>query len=124
MKVVTTSADEREKVLPLSSKLKSLPEPWSKVYVKKDLHPVYSKENQRIRKKRYDLQTQFNNNNERREVKIVNGQLQVDGVTVDRNLFFSLSASILKAQIKILFWNINGVGNKLEKIAFKKLLAK
>ena len=88
MKVVTTSADERDKVLPLSSKLKSLPEPWSKVYVKKDLHPVYSKENQRIRKKRYDLQTQFNNNNEQREVKIVNGQLQVDGVTVDRNLFF------------------------------------
>ena len=88
MKVVTTSAEERDKVLPLSSKLKSLPEPWSKVYVKKDLHPVYSKENQRIRKKRYDLQTQFTNNNEQREVKIVNGQLQVDGVTVDRNLFF------------------------------------
>ena len=88
MKVVTTSAEEREKVLPLSSKLKSLPEPWSKVYVKKDLHPVYSKENRRIRKKRFDLQTQFTNNNEQREVKIVNGQLQVDGVTVDRNLFF------------------------------------
>ena len=78
----------RDKVLPLSSKIKSLPEPWSKVYLKKDLHPVYSKENQRIRKKRYDLQTQFTNNNEQREVKIVRGQLQVDGVTVDRNLFF------------------------------------
>ena len=88
MKITTTSTEERDKVLPLSSKLKPQPEPWSKVYLKKDLHPVYSKENQRIRKKRYDLQTQFTNNNEQHEVKIVRGQLQVDGVTVDRNLFF------------------------------------
>ena len=88
MKVTTTSTEERDKVLPLSSKLKSQPEPWSKIYIKKDLHPVYSKENQRIRKKRYDLQTQFISNNEQRKVEIVKGQLQVDGVTVDRNLFF------------------------------------
>ena len=88
MKVTTTSTEERDKVLPLSSKLKTQPEPWSKIYIKKDLHPVYSKENQRIRKKRYDLQTQFTNNNEQRKVEIVKGQLQVDGVTVDRNLFF------------------------------------
>ena len=56
--------------------------------MKKDLHPVYAKENQRIRKKRYDLATQFSKNNEEKEVKIVKGALQVNGVTVDRNLFF------------------------------------
>ena len=56
--------------------------------MKKDLHPVYAKENQDIRKKPYDLATQFSKNNEEKEVKIVKGALQVNGVTVDRNLFF------------------------------------
>ena len=87
IKIVTTSIDEREKVLSLAPHLKTQPA-WSKVFMKKDLHPVYAKENQRIRKKRYDLATQFSNNNEQKEVKIVKGALQVDGVTVDRNLFF------------------------------------
>ena len=58
------------------------------MYVKKDLHPVYAKENQRIRKKRYDLATHYANNNEQKEVKLVNGAIQVDGVTVDKNMFF------------------------------------
>ena len=87
MKIITTSTTERDKVLSVAPKLKSQAA-WSKVYMKKDLHPVYAKENQRIRKKRYDLSTQFSANNEQRDVKIVKGQLQVDGVTVDRNLFF------------------------------------
>ena len=88
IKIVTTSPDERDKVLSLASKLKTQPETWSKVYLKKDLHPVYAKENQRMRKKKYDLTQQFINNGEQHEVKIVKGQLQVDGNTVDRNLFF------------------------------------
>ena len=87
VKIVTTSTEERDKVLSLAPRLKSQPA-WSKVYVKKDLHPVYAKENQRIRKKRYDLATHYANNNEQKEVKLVNGAIQVDGVTVDRNMFF------------------------------------
>ena len=63
VKITTTSMDERDKVLSVASRLKSKPA-WTKVYVKKDLHPVYAKENQHIRKKRYDLATQFSNNNE------------------------------------------------------------
>ena len=79
--------DERDKVLSVASRLKSQPI-WTKVYIKKDLHPVYAKENQRIRKKQYDLSTHFSSNNEEKEVKIVKGALLVDGVVVDRNLFF------------------------------------
>ena len=87
VKIVTPSSDVREKVLSIASCLKSRPK-WTKVFIKKDLHPVYAKENQRIRKKRYELETHFSSNNEEKEVKIVKGALQVDGVTVDRNLFF------------------------------------
>lgn len=87
VKIVTPSSDVREKVLSIASRLKSRPK-WTKVFIKKDLHPVYAKENQRIRKKRYELETHFSSNNEEKEVKIVKGALQVDGVTVDRNLFF------------------------------------
>ena len=87
VKITTSSMDERDKVLSVASRLKSQPI-WTKVYIKKDLHPVYAKENQRIRKKRYDLSTHFSSNNEEKEVKIVKGALLVDGVVVDRNLFF------------------------------------
>ena len=87
VKITTSSMDERDKVLSMAPRLKSQPT-WTKVYVKKDLHPVYAKENQRIRKKRYDLATRFSSNNEEKEVKIVKGALLVDGVIVDKNLFF------------------------------------
>ena len=88
VKIKTTSVEDRDRVLKLASKIKELPDSWKKVYIKKDLHPVYVKENQRIRKKRYDLIKRYENDQEVHDVKIINGCLEVDGVTIDRNLFF------------------------------------
>ena len=88
VKIVMGSSDERDKVLSLAPKLKTSGEVWKKVYVKKDLHPVYVKENQRIRKKRNDLITKYKFNREDHDVNITRGELKVDGVTIDKNLFF------------------------------------
>ena len=88
IKVTTNNTDERDKVISLAPRLKSCENVWNKVYLKKDVHPVYAKETARIRRKRKELLTQYENNNENHEVKIVKGHLQVDGVTVDKNLFF------------------------------------
>ena len=51
LKIVTNSTEERDKILAVASKLKTAADTWKKVYIKKDLHPVYIKENNRIRKK-------------------------------------------------------------------------
>ena len=48
MKVRLPSTDERNEILNNASALKALLEPWSKMYIKKDLHPVYLKENKRL----------------------------------------------------------------------------
>ena len=57
-----------------------------KVFVKKDQHPVYLEENKRLRKKVGELKRKQGYEN--KEIKIVDGQLLVDNVSVDRNLFF------------------------------------
>ena len=60
--------------------------PWCKVFIKKDQHPVYLSENNRLRKKAYTLKKTAGNEN--KEIKIVKGNLLIDNVTVDKNLFF------------------------------------
>ena len=88
LKIIMSSPEERDDVLSIASKLKTAGDTWKKVYIKKDLHPVYIKENNRIRKKRYDLVNKYKYNRENHEVQIVRGELKVDGYTVDKNLFF------------------------------------
>ena len=79
---------ERDTVLKLAPKLKSLNEPWKRIYVKKDLHPVYVKENQRIRKKKKELIMRYETDEEEHEITLIKGELKVDGLIVDRNMFF------------------------------------
>ena len=52
------------------------------------LHPVYLNENRRIRKRVRDLKLQPGFEHETNRVKLVNGEVQVDRVTIDKNLFF------------------------------------
>ena len=55
-----------------TANLKDANEPWKRVFIKKDLHPVYVKENNRIRKKMYALkQDPANNNKIRSKLKEV-----------------------------------------------------
>ena len=86
IKITTNSLEERDKVLALAHKLKS--SDWKNIYLKKDLHPVYSRENSRIRRKRNDLIKQYADQEEEHDIRIMKGELQVDGITIDRNLFF------------------------------------
>ena len=85
IKVNLKSKLKRDAVLEKSSTLKQKAAPWNKIYVKKDLHPVYTRENQRLYKKMKDLRTK----NPDKEVKIIKGVLTVDGKKEDSNLFFA-----------------------------------
>ena len=56
-----------------------------KIYLKKDTHPVYVQETGRLRVKMKKLK-EIPGNAEK--VKIVDGNLEVDGKIVDKNTFF------------------------------------
>ena len=84
IKVDLKSKVRRDAVLQKASSLKNRQEPWKKVYVKKDLHPVYTKENQRIYAKMKNLRR----DNPDKDIKILKGALLVDGKKVDSNSFF------------------------------------
>ena len=89
-KVIFPDKETRDKAAEQSIKLKDLQEPWKKVYLNRDKHPVYRYENNRLRMKMKDLRKkpEFQDNS-RERVKINKGQLTVDGTVVDRNTFSS-----------------------------------
>ena len=84
VKVNVKSKIARDKILDKAPTLKGKNELWKKIYVKKDVHPVYSKETSRIYRKMKALKEQ----NPTKEVKIQDGKLMVDGRIVDKNMFF------------------------------------
>ena len=84
LKVDVNSEATRDKILEKAKELKNKNELWKKVYVKKDVHIVYAKENQRLNNRRKDLREQ----NPNKDIKIFNGKLLVDDRVVDRNMFF------------------------------------
>ena len=84
LKVNVKSKATRDKILEKAKELKDKNEPWKKVYVKKDVHFVYAKENQRLNNRRKELREQNPNS----DVKIQNGKLLINDQTVDRNMFF------------------------------------
>ena len=87
LKVNVGSKDTRDKICVETKKIKLLPAPWKSIYINKDVHPVYLKENQRVRKKMQDLKKVPGFEHESGRVKLENGLLKVDGAIVDQNLF-------------------------------------
>ena len=87
LKINVGTKETRDKVCKETRKIKLLPTPWKYVDINKDVHPVYLKENQRIRKKMQELKKIPGFEHESGRVKIENGLLTVDGSTVDQNLF-------------------------------------
>ena len=65
IKIKLPSMKERDEFLKGGNKLKTLSEPWKKIYIKKYLHPVYIQENTRMRKKLYALRLDPNNAKQR-----------------------------------------------------------
>ena len=89
-KVVFPDKEKRDKAVEQSIRLKDLEDPWKKVYLNRDKHPVYRYENNRIRKKMNELRKKPEfQDNPRERVKINKGELVVDGTVVDRNTFSS-----------------------------------
>ena len=86
MKIVLQSIDDRNNFLENTKTLKDAPDPFSKVYIKKDQHHTYVAENNRIRKKMKVLKS--NPDNKDKDIKIIKGKLCVDGQKVDENIFF------------------------------------
>ena len=84
LKVNVKSKATRDKILEKAKELKNKDDPWKRVYVKKDVHFVYAKENQRLNNRRKELRDQ----NPEKDIKIHNGKLLIDDCVVDRNMFF------------------------------------
>ena len=84
VKVNVKSKVTRDKILEKAPSLKDKNELWKKIYVKKDVHPVYSKETSRIYRKMKKLKEE----NPEKEVKILEGKLMMDGKVIDKNMFF------------------------------------
>lgn len=84
VKVNVRSKASRDKIIEKAPSLKDKNEFWKKIYVKKDVHPVYSKETTRIYRKAKRLKEE----NPNKDIKILAGKLMVDGREIDKNLFF------------------------------------
>jgi hypothetical protein len=84
LKIDVKSKATRDRILDKAKDLKGKNEPWKRVYVKKDVHIVYAKENQRLNNRRKDLREK----NPSSDIKILDGKLLIDDRVVDRNMFF------------------------------------
>lgn len=86
LKVTFDSKKIRDAVILKSKDLKDKGIPWKSIYVKKDVHIVQQKENERMRKKKkYLSELEINKD---KEVKIQDGKLYVDNRLIDENMFF------------------------------------
>ena len=86
VKVQFQNMVDRDAFVKNAKNLKDVPEVWEKVYVKKDQHPVYINENNRLRAKKKKLEKMPENAN--KTVTIKDGKLTINGTVVDQNLFF------------------------------------
>ena len=88
LKVNVHNKEIRDKIIEKSPALKTMNEPLKKIFINKDTHPVYLKENKRLRKAMKDLKSKPGFEHHTGRVKIIGNELKVDGVTVDKNSFF------------------------------------
>ena len=86
IKLVFLNMEDRNNFVKNSSKMKTAPDTWKRVYIKKDQHPVYANENNRLRKKLGTLRR--DPINAEKAVILKDGKITVDGTMVDQNLFF------------------------------------
>ena len=93
IKIDVNNKDNRDSVMNNAKLLKNAIAPWDKVYIKKDLHPVLVQENNRLRQKKKKVQNLPENNN--KEEKLENGELKVDDMIIDQNLFFNRGRCML-----------------------------
>ena len=88
LQVVCNSNEVREKIIKASPKLKDTGNDLSKIFINRDSHPVYQKENGRLRKRLSDIKRTEREKGNECDAKIVKGKLIWNGSTIDQNLFF------------------------------------
>ena len=88
LKVNVSDKVHREAIMAKAPDLRKLGEPLKKVYINRDSHPVYQKENTRLRKEMTLWKQKPGFEHETNRVKLEKGALKVDGITVDRYIFF------------------------------------
>ena len=72
IKLKMSNKRERDEILKEKKKLRAAEEPWSRVYLNYDQHPVVVQENNRLRKKMKDLRTLESNNGKELKLKKAN----------------------------------------------------
>ena len=88
LKVVCDSNEIREDVMKVSPKLKEKGDVLSKIFINRDAHPVYQKENGRLRKRLSDIKRTENEKGNECDAKIVKGKLIWNQNVIDQNMFF------------------------------------
>ena len=86
IKLTFNDQGKRDAFVKNSSEMKKAPEQFKRVYIRKDQHPVYAAENNRLRKKMINLRKE--EGNDQKTIMIKDGKLTIDGSVVDSNLFF------------------------------------
>ena len=84
LKITLADYKTRERIIENARKLKDLPEPWNKIFINRDYHPVYQKEHNRLRKKFNEIRRNASNTD---DIKLIKGELFVNKTVVDRNIF-------------------------------------
>ena len=86
IKMTMRTKADRDSVKEKAKALKEEQAPWNNIYINKDLSPAVVAENNRLRQKMKKLK-QLDENKDK-EIKIVKGELKVNGNVVDKNVFF------------------------------------
>ena len=71
-----------------SPKLKEKGDVFNRIFINRDAHPVYQKENSRLRKRLSDIKRIENEKGVDCDAKIVKGKLIWNQNVIDQNMFF------------------------------------
>ena len=88
LQVVCGNNEIRERVVKSAPKLKEKGDPFSKIYINRDTHPVYQKENARLRQQLSKIKRSERDKGNECDAKIVKGKLVWNNNVIDKNLFF------------------------------------
>ena len=88
LQIVCADNEIRERVVKSAPKLKEKGEPLSRIYINRDTHPVYQKENARLRQQLSKIKQSEREKGNECDAKIVKGKLVWNNNVIDKNLFF------------------------------------
>ena len=86
IKLSVSTTQISENILTNAKKLKDAPPELGKIFIKKDQHPVLITERNRLLKKKSVLQKKPENAG--KDIKLIKGELLMNGEIIDRNMFF------------------------------------